>query len=109
MRKPGAFGRLLQMKPFLALEQPFDAHAPGEVAGPFEANDPSVGRHNRVGTARLPVGPEEFFRTGGVTHDPDKTLPVAMTVSSAMDQSLPPQARGHYNNDRENEGTGRSV
>src|SRR3546814_5900415 len=49
MRKPGAFGRLLQMKPFLDLEQPFDAHAPGEVAGPFEANDPSVGRNNRVG------------------------------------------------------------
>src|SRR3546814_19149689 len=66
MRKPGAFGRLLQMKPFLDLEQPFDAHAPGEVAGPFEANDPSVGRNNRVGPARSPVGTEEFFRIGGV-------------------------------------------
>src|SRR3546814_15482581 len=67
MRKPGAFGRLLQMKPFLDLEQPFDAHAPGEVAGPFEANDPSVGRNNSVGPARSPVGTAEFFRIGGGT------------------------------------------
>src|SRR3546814_18521804 len=74
MRKPGAFGRLLQMKPFLDLEQPFDAHAPGEVAGPFEANDPSVGRNNRVGPARSPVGTEEFFRIGGGALEPDSRM-----------------------------------
>src|SRR3546814_12801316 len=80
MRKPGAFGRLLQMKPFLDLEQPFDAHAPGEVAGPFEANDPSVGRNNRVGPARSPVGTEEFFRIGGVALEPDSRMPVAIEI-----------------------------
>src|SRR3546814_18453344 len=87
MRKPGAFGRLLQMKPFLDLEQPFDAHAPGEVAGPFEANDPSVGRNNRVGPARSPVGTEEFFRIGGVALEPHRRVPVA--IAAAADESPP--------------------
>src|SRR3546814_19863288 len=93
MRKPGAFGRLLQMKPFLDLEQPFDAHAPGEVAGPFEANDPSVGRNNRVGPARSPVGTEEFFRIGGVALEPDRRMPVAMGTDVHYDPPPPPQRK----------------
>src|SRR3546814_18669845 len=48
----GAFRRLLQMKPLLDLEQPFDPHAPAEVEWSFEANAPRLRRTHRVRPAR---------------------------------------------------------